>query len=56
MVLRRGRWKETQIVSESWLNASITRITIRPATLGGHVTDYGLLWWLIRREGSPSIG
>jgi CubicO group peptidase (beta-lactamase class C family) len=57
MVLRRGRWNGTQIVSENWLNASMTRISSRPATLGGHVTDYGLLWWLMPLDGtSPSGG
>jgi CubicO group peptidase (beta-lactamase class C family) len=57
MVLRRGRWNDRQIVSEEWLNASMTRISNRPATLGGHVTDYGLLWWLMPLDGtSPSGG
>jgi CubicO group peptidase (beta-lactamase class C family) len=57
MVLRRGRWNGTQIVSEEWLNLSMTRISNRPATLGGHVTDYGLLWWLMPLDGtSPSGG
>jgi CubicO group peptidase (beta-lactamase class C family) len=53
----RGRWNGTQIVSEEWLNASVSRISSRPATLGGHVTDYGLLWWLMPLDGtSPSGG
>ena len=57
MVLRHGRWNGTQIVSEEWLNASMSRISNRPATLGGHVTDYGLLWWLMPLDGtSPSGG
>lgn len=57
LVLRRGKWNGTQIVSEDWLNASMTRISNRPATLGGHVTDYGLLWWLMPLDGtSPSGG
>jgi CubicO group peptidase (beta-lactamase class C family) len=57
MVLRRGRWNGIQIVSEAWLNASLARISNRPATLGGHVTDYGLLWWLMPLDArSPSGG
>jgi CubicO group peptidase (beta-lactamase class C family) len=57
LVLRRGRWNATQIVSEEWLNASMSRISNRPATLGGYVTDYGLLWWLMPLDGtSPSGG
>jgi len=57
LVLRRGRWNGTQIVSEAWLDASMARITNRPSTLGGHVTDYGLLWWLMPLDGtSPSGG
>jgi CubicO group peptidase (beta-lactamase class C family) len=57
MVLRRGMWDGTRIVSEEWLDASMTRITSRPTMLGGHVTDYGLLWWLMPLDGvSPSGG
>jgi CubicO group peptidase (beta-lactamase class C family) len=57
LVLRRGQWNGTQIVSEEWLNASMSRISNRPAALGGHVTDYGLLWWLMPLDGtSPSGG
>lgn len=57
MVLRHGRWNGARIVSEQWLNASMARITNRPATLGGQVTDYGLLWWLMPLDGtSPSGG
>ena len=56
MVLRRGRWNGTRIVSEEWLNASMARISNRPATLGGHVTDYGLLWWLMPLDGSSPSG
>jgi CubicO group peptidase (beta-lactamase class C family) len=57
LVLRGGRWNGSQIVSEEWLDASMTRISSRPATFGGHVTDYGLLWWLMPLDGtSPSGG
>src|SRR5262245_13131958 len=56
MVLRRGQWNGAQIVSEGWLNASMTRISSRPATLGGHATDYGLLWWLMPLDGSSPSG
>ena len=56
LVLRRGMWDGTRIVSEEWLGESMTRITSRPATLGGHVTDYGLLWWLMPVDGSSPSG
>lgn len=56
MVLRRGMWNGTRIVSEQWLDASMTPITSRPSMLGGHVTDYGLLWWLMPLDGTNPSG
>ena len=56
LVLRRGMWNGTRIVSEEWLDASMTRLTSRPAPLAGHVTDYGLLWWLMPLDGSSPSG
>src|SRR5262249_12091755 len=39
LMLRRGKWKDKQIISESW----ITQAT----TAGGpEDNDYGYLWWL----------
>ena len=43
-------------MSEQWLNASMTPITSRPSLLGGHVTDYGLLWWLMPLDGTSLSG
>lgn len=38
LYLRRGRWKDKQLLSDDWVNASTTPATIKE--------DYGLLWWL----------
>lgn len=38
LFLRRGRWQNKQIVSESWVKQATTRGTVGP--------DYGYLWWL----------
>ncbi len=38
LMLRRGRWKDRQILSESWVRAATTRGSVGP--------DYGYLWWL----------
>ena len=56
LVLRRGTWNGTRIISEAWLDASMTRISNRPAVLGGHLTDYGLLWWLMPLDGASPTG
>ena len=56
LVLRGGMWDGTRIVSEQWINASMTPITRRPVPLGGHVTDYGMLWWLMPLDGSSPSG
>jgi len=36
--LRRGRWRDRQLVSERWPDLATTPCAIKP--------DYGLLWWL----------
>lgn len=38
LILRKGKWKDRQIVSESWIKKATT-----PAAIG---PDYGYLWWL----------
>ncbi|GAB3325686.1 serine hydrolase [Larkinella ripae] len=38
LVLRKGRWKDRQLVAANWLNESVTRGPVGP--------DYGYLWWL----------
>lgn len=38
LFLRRGKWKNKQIVSENWIKMATT-----PTTIG---QDYGYLWWL----------
>jgi CubicO group peptidase (beta-lactamase class C family) len=43
MVLDRGRWQETQIVSEAWV---VEMLTPRATPAAG--VSYGYLWWLYR--------
>jgi len=38
LILRRGKWKNKQLVSEGWI-----KMTTTPTTIG---QDYGYLWWL----------
>jgi CubicO group peptidase (beta-lactamase class C family) len=38
LMLRRGKWKDRQIISENWIRMATT-----PTTIG---QDYGYLWWL----------
>jgi len=38
LFLRKGKWKDKQILSENWIRAAIT-----PTPVAG---DYGYLWWL----------
>lgn len=41
LFLRNGKWKNCQILSESWVKASLTPAETNP--------DYGYLWWLNER-------
>ena len=57
LVLRRGKWNETQIVSESWIRESTAHHVRNPRSFGSHPTDYGYLWWLLpldNRSGTDS--
>ena len=38
LMLRRGRWQDRQILSESWIRLATTPTELRPT--------YGALWWL----------
>jgi CubicO group peptidase (beta-lactamase class C family) len=38
LILRRGKWKDRQVISETWIKMATT-----PAAIG---PDYGYLWWL----------
>src|SRR5947209_4385186 len=42
LILNKGKWEGTQIVSEKWLQAAVT-----PSAHGG---DYGYLWWLNTKQ------
>lgn len=47
LFLRRGRWNDRQIVSESWVEAATTPSEVEPS--------YGFMWWLNRNgERFPS--
>ncbi len=47
LFLRRGKWKDKQIISQSWIRMATT-----PTTIG---RDYGYLWWLnTQRKQYPS--
>lgn len=52
LVLRKGRWQERQIVSETWLTESLQHRVRNPRTFGSHPVDYGYLWWLLPLGGS----
>ena len=39
LMLRRGKWKDRQVISEAWIQAATTRG-------GPGNVDYGYLWWL----------
>jgi CubicO group peptidase (beta-lactamase class C family) len=51
LVLRGGRWRDRQIVSEAWLHASTSPAVRRPRTFGPYPVDYGYLWWLLPIDG-----
>jgi len=42
LFLRRGRWRDRQIISESWVKMATTPSGIGP--------DYGFLWWLNSKQ------
>jgi CubicO group peptidase (beta-lactamase class C family) len=47
LMLRKGRWKDRQILSDKWLRQATMRGTVGP--------DYGYLWWLnTQRKAWPS--
>jgi len=53
LVLRRGRWNDTQVVPEVWITES-TRPLVTPSyRLGGRTSSYGYLWWLYTLAGGP---
>ncbi|MDA1095512.1 MAG: serine hydrolase [Acidobacteria bacterium] len=48
LYLRRGRWGDRQIISESWVNAMTEPCPIKP--------QYGCLWWLNHEGEISDIG
>ncbi len=53
MYLNNGRINDTQIVTEEWIEASLTRTWTNNGTAWGPLTDYnyGYLWWLGKMNG-----
>jgi CubicO group peptidase (beta-lactamase class C family) len=48
LFLRKGKWKQKQVISENWIRAATT-----PTPIAG---DYGYLWWLnTARKQYPSL-
>src|SRR5262249_48469508 len=45
LFLRRGKWKNKQLISQKWIELSMTPCAIRD--------DYGFLWWLDKLPGEP---
>ena len=52
LVLRNGRWGQTQVVPEEWLRASLAPVVSPGWSFGGHRVDYGYLWWLLPLAGT----
>lgn len=50
LVLNRGSWSGTRVISEEWLNESF-----EPGWRVDDVFSYGYLWWLSEVNGSPVI-
>jgi CubicO group peptidase (beta-lactamase class C family) len=50
LMLREGRWRDTQILSRDWVRRMVTPITpvseMNPANLREGPFGYGLLWWI----------
>ncbi len=49
LFLQRGRWGESQLVTESWVDSSIQRreVFTTPRGSAGKTEAYGYLWWLL---------
>lgn len=52
LVLRKGRWRERQVVSEDWIAESMQHSVRSPRTFAGRAVDYGYLWWLLSVDGA----
>jgi CubicO group peptidase (beta-lactamase class C family) len=49
LVLDAGRWRGSQIVSESWIRESTQVRLANVRTFGPYTADYGYLWWTLPR-------
>jgi CubicO group peptidase (beta-lactamase class C family) len=56
LVLKNGRWGDTEIVSEEWIRESMQRRVRFPRTFASRPVDYGYLWWLLTLEGQAAHG
>lgn len=58
LMLRRGNWNGTQVISEDWVDKMLTPYTRRadmhrPAS--SNFWEYGYMWWLFDKDSSPSF-
>jgi CubicO group peptidase (beta-lactamase class C family) len=53
LVLRNGRWKDRQVVSEAWIRESARPWVRFPDTEFGTPVGYGYQWWLDLVDGEP---
>jgi CubicO group peptidase (beta-lactamase class C family) len=51
LVLRKGKWNDTQVVPEAWLTESTRPIVTPTYRIGGRTSSYGYLWWLYTVDG-----
>lgn len=45
LYLRRGRWKQRQLIPEKWV-----RMSVRPYSLAGDRGGYGYMWWVAHED------
>jgi len=59
LMLRNGRWQETQVISSTWLKEIITPVTpkheMNPISPGRDLFEYGYMWWLFNVDDEPAL-
>jgi len=61
LMLRKGRWRDQQLVPEAWVRQSTSMITpsaeMNPPAMRAERVGYGYLWWVPEVEsGNPLVG